>query len=177
VRQIMEIDIDNFDAQIPKITGIKINYLYVCERKLWLFDRGITMEEKSDKVLMGKLLSESSYPKKEKRDLLIDNLIRIDILDDETIKEVKYSNKLKSADRIQLLYYLYYLEKLGIKKKGIICYPKMKKREELELTDETRLEVEDALVRVKQLLDLETPPPIEIKPYCRKCAYFEFCLG
>lgn len=167
----------DFDFQTLKTTGIKINYLYVCERKLWLFDRGITMEAKSDKVLMGRLLGETSFPKEEKRDLLIDNLIRIDILDDDTIREVKYSNKLRDADRIQLLYYLYYLEKLGIKKKGVIHYPKMKKKEEIELTDEARLKVEDALVKVKQILDRETPPPIEEKSYCRKCAYFEFCFG
>jgi CRISPR-associated exonuclease Cas4 len=63
------------DFQSLKTTGIKVNYLYVCERKLWLFDRGIQMESKSDKVLMGKLLGESSYPKEDKREVLIDNLI------------------------------------------------------------------------------------------------------
>jgi CRISPR-associated exonuclease Cas4 len=27
-----------------KTSGIKINYLYVCERKLWLSDRGIRVD-------------------------------------------------------------------------------------------------------------------------------------
>ncbi|MGB4644385.1 MAG: Dna2/Cas4 domain-containing protein, partial [Dictyoglomaceae bacterium] len=31
-------------SQDFRVTGIKINYLFVCERKLWLFDRGIGME-------------------------------------------------------------------------------------------------------------------------------------
>jgi CRISPR/Cas system-associated exonuclease Cas4 (RecB family) len=42
----------DIDFQSLKTTGIKVNYLYVCEKKLWLFDRGIQMESKSDKVLM-----------------------------------------------------------------------------------------------------------------------------
>lgn len=165
------------DFQSLKTTGIKVNYLYVCERKLWLFDRGITMESKSDKVMMGKLLGESAYPKEEKRDILIDNLISIDILDDDTIREVKFSNKLKNADKIQILYYLYYLEQLGINKKGVIHYPKMKKKEEVELTDEARTEVEKSLIKIKQILEKEAPPPIDQKSYCTKCAYFEFCFG
>ncbi|MCX7942697.1 MAG: CRISPR-associated protein Cas4, partial [Dictyoglomaceae bacterium] len=46
------------NLQNLKITGIKINYLFVCERKLWFFDRGIGMENTSDKVLLGKLIDE-----------------------------------------------------------------------------------------------------------------------
>jgi len=106
----------NIDFQSLKTTGIKINYLYVCERKLWLFDRGIQMESKSDKVLMGKLIGESSYPREEKREMLIDNLINIDIVGEDEIREVKLSNRMHNADRIQLLYYLYYLKQPGIEK-------------------------------------------------------------
>nr|WP_262370206.1 CRISPR-associated protein Cas4 [Dictyoglomus thermophilum] len=110
-----------------RITGIKINYLFVCERKLWLFDRGIGMEETSEKVFLGKLLDEFSYPKEKKKKILIDNLICIDILNEEEIREVKYSDKLEEPNKMQILYYLYYLKKLGIRKKGILNYPKQKK--------------------------------------------------
>lgn len=165
------------DFQSLKTTGIKINYLYVCERKLWLFDRGITMESKSDKVLMGKLLGEYSYPREDKREVLIDNLINIDIVGDDEIREVKLSNRMHNADRIQLLYYLYYLRQLGIEKRGIINYPKMKKREEIVLTDDAEREVETALMRVQEILSMDKPPQLERKPYCTKCAYYEFCWG
>ncbi|MGQ3683458.1 MAG: CRISPR-associated protein Cas4 [Candidatus Loosdrechtia sp.] len=165
------------DFQTLKTTGIKVNYLYVCERKLWLFDLGIAMESRSDKVLMGKLLGESSYPREEKRELLIDNLINIDIAGDEEIREVKYSNRLAHADRIQLLYYLYYLRQLGIEKRGVLNYPKMRKREEVVLTPEAEKEVETALIRVKEILEMEKPPALQRKPYCTKCAYYEFCWG
>jgi len=158
-----------------KTTGIKINYLHVCKRKLWLFDRGIGMESTSDKVLLGSLLGDYSYPKEEKRDILIDNLIQIDLLDKDAIREIKYSNKLKDADKAQILYYLYYLKKLGIYKKGVLNYPKMRKREEVILTEKLEKEVEDDLKEVKKILDLNRPPEVEKKPFCARCAYYEFC--
>lgn len=168
---------EEFDFAILKTNGIKVNYLYVCERKLWLFDRGIQMESGSDKVLLGKLLGEYSYPGQDKKEVLIDNLINIDIAGDDEIREIKYSNRLAHADRIQILYYLYYLKQFGIEKKGVINYPKMRKREEVELTPEAEKEVESALVRLQNILKMDRPPELQRKPYCAKCAYYEFCWG
>lgn len=165
------------DFQSLKTNGIKVNYLYVCERKLWLFDRGIAMESGSDKVLMGRLLGEYSYPREDKRGMLIDNLINIDIVGNDEIREVKYSNRLAHADRIQILYYLYYLKHVGIEKRGVLNYPKMRKREEILLTPDAEKEVESALVRVKEILEMDKPPQLQRKPYCTKCAYYEFCWG
>jgi len=169
--------IDEIDFQSLKTTGIKVNYLYVCERKLWLFDRGIQMEASSDKVLLGKLLGEHSYPREAKKEMLIDNLINIDIVGDDEIREVKYSNRLAHADRIQLLYYLYFLKQLGIAKTGVINYPKMRKREEVILTDAAGREVEEALMRVQEILWLDKPPHLQKKLYCSRCAYYEFCFA
>ncbi|MFN7065103.1 MAG: CRISPR-associated protein Cas4 [Aquificaceae bacterium] len=168
---------ENFDFQTLKTNGIKVNYLYVCERKLWLFDRGIQMESNFDKVLLGRLLGDYSYLRDENKEVLIDNLIKIDIIGREEIREVKYSNKLAKATRIQVLYYLYYLKRLGIHKKGVINYPKIRKREEVELTPEVEREVENALIRVQEVLKMDKPPSIIKKPYCNKCAYYEFCFG
>ncbi|BAL80399.1 CRISPR-associated protein Cas4 [Caldisericum exile] len=163
----------NFDEL--KITGLRINYLHVCKRKLWLFDRGIRMEHTSNMVLLGSLLQDYYYQRKERKNILIDNLIQIDIIDNESIREVKYSNKLKEADEAQLLYYLYYLKRLGVSKKGILNYPKIKRREELILTEELEKEVEKDLEEAKKVLSLNKPPKVEKKTFCSKCAYFEFC--
>jgi len=160
-----------------KINGVKINYLYVCERKLWLFDRGIQLEENSEKVLLGKLLSEYSYPSEMMREVLIDDLIKIDVMGEEEIREIKYSNSLASANRIQILYYLYYLKMLGIERKGIINYPKMRRMEEVLLTPEAERQVERAIKRVEEVLGLPKPPEVKKKSYCPKCAYYEFCFG
>ncbi|ACO04930.1 MAG TPA: CRISPR-associated protein Cas4 [Persephonella sp.] len=160
-----------------KVNGIKINYYFICPRKLWLFDRKITMEEKSDRVLMGALLHETSYKRDKTKEVLIDNIISIDILDNLNIREVKYSDRMAEADRMQILYYLYYLKKLGISKKGIINYPKQKRREFVELTPEDERKIEQALMEIDRILKQEKPPPVIDVPYCKKCAYFEFCFG
>lgn len=127
--------------------------------------------------LRGNFLESISYPRDEKKEILIDNLINIDIVGDSNIREVKYSNRLAHADRIQLLYYLYYLKQLGVEKRGIINYPKMRKREEVILTPESEKEVEEALLKVYEITKMDKPPPLQRKPYCTKCAYYEFCWG
>jgi CRISPR-associated exonuclease Cas4 len=165
----------NFDSL--KVSGIKLNYYLVCKRKLWLFDRKITMENTSEKVLMGKILHEDSYQNQSNKEVLIDNLISIDIIDNLNIREVKSSNKMEEADKIQIYYYLYYLKTLGINRKGIINYPKQRKREFIELTPEAEQEVENSLLGIKNVLALEKPPLTIDKPYCKKCAYYEFCYG
>lgn len=166
-------------SQLPSTTGLRINYLYICPRKLWLFDRGITMEDRSDRVLMGKLLGRYSYPSSPhgSRDVMIDNLINIDIIDGDTVREVKHSNRMHDADRIQVLYYLYYLRRLGVEKKGTINYPKMRRKEEIALTEEGEREVESAIQRVAEVLAMSSPPALERKRFCTKCAYYEFCFG
>ncbi|WP_049770133.1 Dna2/Cas4 domain-containing protein [Calditerrivibrio nitroreducens] len=95
----------------------------------------------------------------------------------DTIKLTLPSNSIADADRIQLLYYLYYLKKLGIEKQGFINYPKMRKKEEVILTKEAEKEVELALIKIKEILNMEKPPELEKKSYCKKCAYYEFCFG
>ena len=49
------------DLEVLKVQGVKINYYYVCKRKLWLFSKGITMEQNSSRVLSGKIVHEDSY--------------------------------------------------------------------------------------------------------------------
>lgn len=164
----------NFDEL--KVNGIKVNYYFICPRKLWLYDRKISMEQNSDKVKIGKIIHEMSYQNK-KKEVLIDNMIALDIVDSNTIREVKSSDKMQEADEIQILYYLYYLKRLGIDKKGIINYPKQKKREFIELTEEKEKNIEEILLGIDSVLKAEKPPKTIDKPYCKKCAYYEFCYA
>lgn len=164
-----------FDLEIFKTQGVKLNYYYVCKRKLWLFDKGISMEHNSDRVLQGKVVHENSYTRANTKEVLIDNMIKIDILDKDYVKEVKISSKMEESDRKQLLYYLYYLKALGINKKGTINYVKEKKVEEIELTPQDEMEIEAALIDIKSILKKDKPPGAIKSPYCKKCAYYEFC--
>jgi len=168
----MEFNLEDF-----KVQGIKVNYYYVCKRKLWLFSKGITMEDKSDRVLQGKLLHESSYPRIETREIMVDDILKIDIVEDEYVREVKITSKMPLADRMQLLYYLYYLKNMGIEKVGVINYVKEKRREFIKLDEEAEREIKRSLKDIKDILELERPPKLEKLPYCKKCSYYELCYS
>lgn len=117
-----------------RIRGTEIYYLIVCARKLWLFQKGIQMEHTSDRVKEGTVLHETSYKRQQNKEVAIDNLIQIDILDGETVREVKSSSKMYNADKMQILYYLYYLKhEYDIEKSGTLHYPKEKKQKQLYL--------------------------------------------
>lgn len=166
----MEFELDKYKTQ-----GIKINYYYVCKRKLWLFDKGITMENTSDRVLQGKIVHENSYTREKHKEVLIDGLIRVDILGEDYVKEVKISSRMEKPDRMQLLYYLYYLKQLGIERKGTINYVKEKKVEVVELTEQDEEEIKCTLVKIKEILNKDVPNKVEKLPYCKKCSYYEYC--
>lgn len=166
----MEFELEKFKTQ-----GIKVNYYYVCKRKLWLFDKGITMENTSDRVLQGKIVHENSYTREKSKEILIDDMIRLDILGKDYVKEVKISSKMENSDRMQLLYYLFYLKQLGIEKKGTINYVKEKKIETVELTENDEKEIKAALVNIKEILNKDKPDKAMKLPYCKKCAYYEYC--
>ena len=137
----MSIDVQNLNIQ-----GIKINYYFICKRKLWLFSKGITMEQENDRVMSGKIIHENSYKREKNREILVDNLIRLDIVNKDYVREIKISSKMENADKMQLYYYLYYLKRLGINKKGILNYVKERKIEEIELTEEKIIEIENIIL-------------------------------
>ncbi len=165
----------SFDAL--HITGVKINYFFVCRRKLWLFDRGIQMEQESERVMLGRLLDKYSYPRKKRRRITIDDLIAIDLVEKDAIREVKYSRVFEKASIMQIGYYLFYLKQMGIDKKGVISYPRLRKSREVVLTDELVSELKEAIRGIEEVLKMPSPPAAERKPFCRKCAYFEFCFA
>lgn len=157
------------------IRGMQVNYYFVCKTKLWLFSKNVSMEQESDLVKLGLLLQKQFFGREEK-DVKI-GPIAIDVLrkgDELEILEVKKSDSLEKADYYQVLYYLYYLSKFGIKAKGRISYPKQKKVVEVEFEDKIK-EIEDILDKIAEVLNGDLPKP-EYKSYCRKCAYFEFCF-
>ena len=64
------------NPQHPNITGTAINYLYICQRKLWFYRHHLEMEHTSEKVDLGKHLHEKSYPREKRREWDIDNLVK-----------------------------------------------------------------------------------------------------
>ena len=129
-----------------------INYLQVCKRKLWLFANGINMEHTSDMVYDGKLLHEVSYPQRAERyeEVLISAhyedialVGKIDFFDAQRniVHEVKRSNKVEKAHFRQVKFYLWLLELNGISNATGYWSIRLRKRDEVFLTEQDREEL------------------------------------
>lgn len=158
------------------ITGVKIAYYYICHTKLWLFSHDITMERGNENVELGRFLHESSYSGHKEVNI---GDISIDFVrhgEEIEVHEIKKSRSMEKAHIMQVVYYLYYLKRRGIEAKGIIDYPKMRKRKEIELTEEYEKEIEKAMQEIERINSGPMPNP-KRKKICKKCAYYEFCFG
>ena len=178
------------NLQDIRVGGTEVHYFVLCPRKLWWFSHGMEQEhaggasasQGQENVALGTLLHEQSYPSKHKKDVLIDDLLRLDFTESGAVHEVKKSrggSRAERATRVQLLYYLYYLKhEKGVETVGVIDYPKERRREEVVLTPELEQEVEQVLAGVQETRALPTPPLVaEPMTICRKCAYQELCWG
>lgn len=159
------------------ITGLMVYYYEVCKRKLWYFVNEIQLEENNSNVILGKLLEENTYTRDEKK-INIDGVINIDFIrSKKVLHEIKKSNSIEPASLLQVQYYLYYLEKKGlIGLKGILDYPLLKQTVEVNLTDEDRENLDNTIIGIKEILRKESPPTLEKKGICKKCAYFDLCF-
>ena len=162
-----------------QITATFINLYHVCHRELWLHANGIRMEHTSDTVAEGKLIGESSYPERAEKytEIEVDG-IKIDYYDarNKVIHEVKKSDKVEQAHIAQVKYYISKLEQQGLTGvTGLIEYPKMRRREVVELTDDDRLQIPLWEADIRRIISAENCPPLLHKPICKQCSYFEFC--
>jgi len=136
------------------------------------------MESNSDLVAIGRLINDATY-ERERKDELIDNKIAIDFIrkgDSIEIHEIKKSPKVEKAHEMQVLYYLYFLKKKGIvNAKAIINYPLIRKIKEVVLTEGYEQEIENALMKIKEIISKPVPPEPIRKPYCKRCSYYELC--
>lgn len=159
-----------------QISGTMFYYYFVCKRKLWFFSNGIQLEEDNEDVILGKLIDENSYSK-ELKHILIDNTVNIDFIKDwKILHEVKKQKSIEEAGIWQLKYYLYFLKIRGINiEKGILDYPKLKKREEVFLSKDDEENIKEILSEIEKITLMEKPPKLEKLKICKKCAYFEYC--
>ena len=160
-----------------RITGNLINAYYICHRKLWLFAHEVNPPSNNPYLEIGALIGEESY-KREKKEILMGN-IKIDLIKKESgdvvVAEIKKSSKGENAARMQLLFYLYQLKNEGIDAQGELLIPKEKKKISVELTDELIEKLKTAVAEIREIISKEEPPLPKKIPFCRNCAYQEFC--
>jgi len=160
------------------ITATHVNYYHICHRKLWLFDRGIQMEHTSEAVAEGKLVHESSYPRRSAKWQEVDlGVAKIDFYDpkEKVVHEIKKSNKKERAHEAQVKYYLYLLKKIGVEATAILEYPLLRETSQIELDDDGEREIEAGLQDIGAILKQEECPALLPISKCTKCAYLDFC--
>ncbi len=163
-----------------KLSGTKVAYYIVCQRKLWLFSHNIGFESEADAVLIGSIISEESFKREKFKEVMIGDTVKIDFIriDDEIIvHEVKKSKKLEEAHIWQVKFYIYTLKKMGVNcNRGVIHYPKIFRKVDVNFQPEDKNLIEEALLKMEQIINQEKVPEIIKKSYCKKCAYYNFCF-
>lgn len=160
------------------ITGIMMYYYFVCTRKLWYFSHEIQMEQENELVQIGKIIDDTTF-KKEDKHIEIDSVINIDFIKSSKIlHEVKKSKAIEDASIKQLKYYLFYLKERGVTGvKGVINYPLLKQKIEVELSEEDEIILGEDLNDIKRIMKEPYPPLLERKKICNKCAYYDLCFA
>jgi CRISPR-associated exonuclease Cas4 len=162
-----------------QITGTHFNYYQVCKRKLWLFANGINMEQTSDLVYDGKLIHETSYPQRSGRyeEVELDG-IKIDYYDarNKVIHEIKRSDRVEPAHVWQVKYYIYVLERNGVKGvSGLLEYPMLRQTTKVELTDADRQNIAEMEKEITEIILSDDCPPVLHSKICKSCSYYDFC--
>lgn len=164
------------DFQMIGITGVFVQYYLIDTRRLWYFSHGITLEQESDLVEIGKMISEESY-KRDKKELQIGR-IKIDFYRKSLeIHEVKKSSKFKEASRWQLLYYLYVLKQQGVIVTGVLNFPKEKRVEKIELTEEDEQKLQEMLIDIQRIITLPNPPYTKQSEKITRTPYYELFMA
>ncbi|WP_460181174.1 CRISPR-associated protein Cas4 [Thermodesulfovibrio sp. TK110] len=158
-------------------------YYYICPREVWLMSRQLEPYQANPFIEIGRLLSEEAY-KRERKEIMLQTPEQaggmvIDLLkaegEDVVVGEIKKSSRFEKSARMQLAYYLMRLKKLGIHAKGILLFPKEKKKIEVTLTEKLEHELIEAQKEIKRIIALPMPPEAKMIKFCKKCGYQEFC--
>lgn len=162
---------------MENITGTLIWYYYICPREVWLMSRHLNPSQENPFIEIGRLISKESYMQ-ERKEVRIENIV-LDILkniDGEVVVgEVKKSSKYEKSAKMQLCYYLMRLKAFGITAKGVLLFPKEKKKIQIELTPEVEEELKKAVADIKAIIEMLIPPPAKKIIFCSKCGYNDFC--
>ena len=159
-----------------RITGVMVQYYFICKRELWFFSRNLNFDFENDDMLIGRIIHGESF-ERDWKEVFLGNA-RLDVVKRRgkiRVIEVKKSSKLEEPAKWQLKYYIYLLREAGVESEGVVSYPNEGRREMVELTEEDVKTLERTFKDIERVISLEKPPKAEKRPYCKRCAYRDFC--
>jgi CRISPR-associated exonuclease Cas4 len=159
------------------VSGTLVWYYYICPREVWLMARQLTPDEDDPNVDLGRFIGENTY-KRDKKEISFGH-IKMDVIRQEkgrlVVGEVKKSSKFEKSAKMQLAFYLFELKEKGVESVGELLFPKEKKKIRVELSEELIEEIEKAKKEILLIIHQDMPDPPKKIPFCRNCAYREFC--
>jgi len=134
------------------------------------------MEQNSELVEIGKILDEETY-KRENKSVLIDDTINIDFVKNGAVlHEVKKTKSIEEAGIWQLKYYMYYLDKKGIKNiTAKIDFPLLRETKEILLEEKDINVLDNVINDIQNIMTLDKPPKAIDSKICNNCSYFDLC--
>jgi len=146
-----------------------------CQREAWFEYHSILSDQEHEVLSIGRLIHETVY-KRERKEIFVDQLLKIDLLKDNLVAEVKKTSRHEEAAELQLSYYLYYLKhEKGLNFEGALLFPKERKRKKIILTPEHERKIEALLKKMQSVLLAEKPPPKKRIRFCKSCSFRDFC--
>lgn len=175
VDQLLDQARDPAETQRFRVTGVMMQYYAICKRELWFASRNLEIDRDRPAIARGTHVDESAYDDR-RRSISVDGAIKVDLLDDGKVVEVKPSSSVTEGARLQLLYYLWYLEHVvGEERVGVLAHPTERRREEVVLDVDAKARVEEAIRGIHSVIERDQPPAAERKPFCDSCAYHDLC--
>ena len=159
------------------VTGKEISYLYVCERKLWLFRHGLRPELENVNVQIGMQLQETAF-KREEKDIPIGEVGVIDwaAFKHGIIHETKKGRTPGKGDEAQVRYYLWWPNGNGVRvTEAQIHYPTMRKSKTVPWDEAAKALADQDIAACLEIVRQPRPPAVQPHPYCKSCAYMELC--
>jgi CRISPR-associated exonuclease Cas4 len=162
---------------LVRVTGTLVWYYAICPRGAWLIAHKLEPDREFELLAEGRLNQEAHY-RRATKELSLPG-VRLDRVRREgnklIVSEVKKTSRFLPATRLQLGYYLWRLSGEGMEASGEILIPEERKREVVELTPDLDAEIRSLVAKIETLIREPTPPAAKKIPYCKKCAYAEFC--
>ncbi|WP_218185382.1 CRISPR-associated protein Cas4 [Calditerricola satsumensis] len=165
------------EDSLSRVNGTLVWYWAICKRQVWLMARQITPSHDDDNLRIGRTLHEEAYGR-DRKEVRVENLA-LDLMrtpeGDVVVGEVKKSSRYAESARLQLTYYLYRLQKLGVTAKGRLHFPLERRTEEVVLDEAAAERMAEVEKEIAALVAKEDPVPAVWCKWCRKCAYRELC--
>jgi len=160
-----------------RISGSLVQSFIVCPRQTWFMARNLTGDQYNEFLMIGRLISETSYEDKKKEIMIGNN--KIDFIKKKNntliIAETKKSSKMLKATEAQLLYYLFINKDRFENVRGEIRIPKEKKLIPIELNEDNEKYIQEIIQSINTIIEKDHAPEKVRKSYCKTCSYLEFC--